>query len=134
MPGILASPLVAGGSCASSGPCVPGHSRSTESAESHTLVFPEGAREGVGTRSLAGTDSSFPSGSVPRPKDSSMQLAGTPWTEKESVRVKKERASAGFGEDSPSAFPTIVSPYLCLQPSGVSISSLVQMSTVHQAA
>lgn len=85
------------------------------SQQSHICLYsPEGAREGVGTRSLAGTDSSFPSGSVPSPKDSSMQLAGTPWTEKESVRVKKERASAGSGEDSPSAFPTIVSPYLCL--------------------
>lgn len=36
---------------------------------SHICLYsPEGAREGVGTRFLAGTDSSFASGSVPSPR------------------------------------------------------------------
>lgn len=44
---------------------------------------PEGAREGVATRVLTGTDSSFPSGPVPSPTDSFLQLAGPTWPKRE---------------------------------------------------
>lgn len=70
----------------------------------------------MGTRLLAGTDSSLPSEPVPSSSDSSLQLAEPTWTKRQ-FGSEVGRAHIRSGKDSSSALPKTAPPCLCLHPS-----------------